>query len=43
MFNASRYGFNTAADFTTYPLESAQSILERTEDNFIITDDNMGD
>jgi spermidine synthase len=43
MFDASRYGFNTAADFTTYPLESAQSILERTEDNFIITDDNMGD
>ena len=43
MFDASRYGFNTAADFTTYPLESARSILERTEDNFIITDDNMGD
>jgi len=43
MFDASRYGFNTALDFTTYPLESASSILERTEDNFIITDDNMGD
>ncbi|PCI76995.1 MAG: spermidine synthase [SAR86 cluster bacterium] len=43
MFDASRYGFNTAVDFTTYPLESATSILERTEDNFIITDDNMGD
>lgn len=43
MFDASRYGFNTAADFTTYPLESARSILERTEDNFTITDDNMGD
>ncbi|MFT7471658.1 MAG: spermidine synthase, partial [Kiritimatiellia bacterium] len=43
MFDVSRYGFNTATDFTTYPLESAQSILNRTEDNFIITDDNMGD
>jgi spermidine synthase len=43
MFDVSRYGFNTATDFTTFPLESAQSILERTEANFIITDDNMGD
>lgn len=43
MFDASRYGFNTAIDFITYPLESAESILERTMDNFIITDDNMGD
>lgn len=43
MFDASRYGFNTANDFTTYPLEDAQSILERTRNNFIITDDNMGD
>ncbi len=43
MFDASRYGFNTATDFVTYPLERAQSILERTAENFIITDDNMGD
>jgi len=43
MLDASRYGFNSAIDFETYPMESAQSILERTEDNFIITDDNMGD
>mgnify|MGYP006074298575 CR=1 FL=1 len=43
MFDVSRFGFNAAIDFKTYPLESAQSILERTGDNFIITDDNMGD
>lgn len=43
MFDASRYGFNSATDFVTYPLERAESILERTGDNFIITDDNMGD
>lgn len=43
MFDASRYGFNTATDFTTYPFENTQSILDRTKDNFIITDDNMGD
>lgn len=43
MFDASRYGFTTATDFDTYPLESSRSILQRTEANFIITDDNMGD
>lgn len=43
MFDASRYGFNSSVDFKTFPLESAQSILERTRGNFVITDDNMGD
>lgn len=43
MFDPSRYGFNAALDFLTYPLEHSQSILERTGENFIITDDNMGD
>ncbi|MEX0964607.1 MAG: fused MFS/spermidine synthase [Pseudohongiellaceae bacterium] len=43
MFDASRYGFNSAVDFTTYPFEKAESILQRTVENFIITDDNMGD
>lgn len=43
MFDASRYGFNSATDFETFPFEGAQSILQRTQENFIITDDNMGD
>lgn len=43
MFDASRYGFASAIDFVSYPLERPRSILERTEDNFIISDDNMGD
>lgn len=43
LFEPSRYGFNVATDFETFPFEDAQSILQRTQDNFIITDDNMGD
>jgi len=43
LFEPSRYGFNLATDFETFPFEGAQSILQRTQDNFIITDDNMGD
>ncbi len=43
MFDASRFGFNTAYDFETFPFEARESILRRTAENFIITDDNMGD
>lgn len=43
MFDASRFGFNVATDFSTFPFETAASILARTSENFIVTDDNMGD
>ncbi|MBL4572038.1 MAG: hypothetical protein JKY86_03070 [Gammaproteobacteria bacterium] len=33
MFDASCYGFNTKIDFTAYPLESAQPILERERES----------